>query len=142
MKFRKLGDRTSVPMPFDLKANPGRTKQSFQDEVDINNIMRRVRKGMNPALAPGQLTYGDFSNADDYKTQLDNVLAAQSDFDALPSEIRNRFNNEPAELLAFVEDEANIAEGRELGIFAPGETTPGIPVVEPPPSTDVEGETS
>jgi len=38
-------------------------------------------------------------------------------FRALPARIRNRFRNDPLELLTFVQDPENLEEGIALGIF-------------------------
>ncbi len=45
------------------------------------------------------------------------VTVAQDMFDHLPSSIRNRFANDPALFLDFVQDADNRVEAIELGIF-------------------------
>lgn len=96
---------------------PGRTKQSSIEECDINEIIRRFE-------ATGQLThisnvlpkYGDFTNADDYKTVLDQTIQLEAEFATLPASTRSRFDNDPSKLLEFLSDENNRDEAIELGL--------------------------
>lgn len=118
-----------------------RTKQEFKDECNINLIRKRWMNGGDIThLAKGQPTYGDHMNSMDYREKLNGIIAADEAFESLPSEIRQRFHNDPVELLEFVEDPENIEEGRQLGLFAPEAEqppkTPPIPEPTPePPET-------
>lgn len=77
-----------------------RTKQSFRDECDINRIMKRHAKtGLIDHLSTREPHYGDFSAAVDLHTAMEQVRAAQDDFAALPSEVRNLCLNDPEVLL-------------------------------------------
>jgi len=60
--------------------------------------------------------YGDFTGIGDYHTALNRVIAAQDEFEALPAQIRARFNNDPAELIAFLDDDNNRPEAESLGL--------------------------
>lgn len=103
---------------FDL---PSRTKQSFRDECDINNIMAKYAAGMpveSSASVPP--VYGDVSNMpDNYQESLQQVMDAQEQFEALPSHIRKRFDYNPANMLQFIQDPNNYEEGVKLGLFEP-----------------------
>jgi len=91
-------------------------QQHFKDECDINNILRQFNvNGMLPqqTLSP---RYGDFSGIGDYHTALNRVIAAQDEFEALPAQIRARFDNDPANLIEFLENEKNRPEAEELGL--------------------------
>jgi len=91
-------------------------QQHFKDECDINNILRQFNvTGMLPqqTLSP---RYGDFSGIGDYHTALNRVIAAQDEFEALPAQIRARFDNDPANLIEFLENEKNRPEAEELGL--------------------------
>ena len=93
--------------------------QSCKDECDINEILRRFGKtGLMP-VNPLEGTYGDFSDATDYQTAMNALIASEREFDALPSNIRKHFNNDPYELVKFVENPDNFEKGVELGIFEP-----------------------
>lgn len=78
--------------------------------------------------------YGDFSNVDDYLGALNSVKAAQEAFQALPSGLRKRFENDPAQLIAFFDDPENQDEAVALGLIPgpapdpkPDPTTPEVP---------------
>ena len=66
------------------------------------------------------------------------VIEAGEMFDALPSRIRKRFNNSPAQLLEFLADTANVSEAISLGLIsAPVEPEPQSkpePQAKPEPS--------
>lgn len=97
---------------------PTLTKQAFKDECDINNIMRKYQTtGLVSHFAKGEPKYGDFSNSVDYHEAMNQVLAAQDAFMALPSSIRARFSNDPGYLLDFVSDPNNRDEAVRLGLI-------------------------
>lgn len=96
---------------------PTMTQQQFKDESDINNLVDRfLRTGEIPPV-DARAMYGDFVDSpQSYQEALDAVFEAQAGFDALPSKVRQRFNNDPAELLAFLQDSANLDEAIKLGL--------------------------
>lgn len=133
-------DRFNRPKDPGLKCDPaeGKTHQSFKDECDINNIVgmyvktgewgRPIRSN-----APSPM-FGDFTNAPDFRGAMERILQAQEDFDGLPAIVRKRFNNDPAELLAFIADDKNYDEAVSLGIVkkpdTPAAATPAAGVSE------------
>lgn len=95
---------------------PSLAQQHFKDECDINNILRQFNvTGLLPE-SPISPRYGDFTGISDYHTALNRVIAAQDEFDGLPAQIRARFENDPAQLIEFLEDENNRSEAEELGL--------------------------
>lgn len=114
-----------------------RVKQEFLAECDINNIMARYEKsGQISHQANGQPRYGDFDHAEDYLSATNRVLEAQRTFDALPSRIRDRMENNPANLIAFMDDPENLDEAVELGLVIVNEPERD-PVPEPEPTPPV-----
>lgn len=96
---------------------PTRAQQHHKDECDINVILERFGKtGQLPVNAISG-TYGDFSGVHDYHTALNAIIAAESEFAALPAQIRNRFDNEPSKLIEFMNNENNTAEAEKLGLI-------------------------
>lgn len=96
------------------------TKQSFKDETDINGIMRRYQEtGLIEHVKKYEGRYGDFSGIPDYQTALQKVIDAQEMFNSLPSSIRNRFQNDPGEFLAFATDPKNADALIEMGLAKP-----------------------
>ncbi|WNK12878.1 MAG: internal scaffolding protein [Microvirus sp.] len=95
----------------------GRTKQSFKDECDINNLMAKYLKSghmdhVNQALPRFEdVTSRDFQGAQ-------NLIAdALSMFEDIPSKVRNRFDNDPGKLLDWVHDPRNAEEAAQLGFL-------------------------
>ena len=107
----------------------GRTKQSFSEQCEINNIMARHQQGIAIThLNEHGPNYG-FATGHDFAESLRIIKTAQDMFDGLPSSIRNRFQNDPAQFLDFVQDADNRKEGEKLGIW---EETPEEPPQAPP----------
>lgn len=102
------------------ETNQSMTKQSFLEESDVNNIVKKYAS--NPdQLYLDQLRaeglYGDFSSAPSYQDALNLVIKAEEQFSALPASIRDRFKNDPTKLLEFVSDEKNYDEAQKLGLL-------------------------
>ncbi len=95
---------------------PSLAQQHFKEECDINTILQKFNiTGILPE-APLSPRYGDFSGISDYHTALNRVIAAQQEFEALPAQIRSRFDNDPAKLIEFLDNDANRPEAEELGL--------------------------
>lgn len=105
------------------------TKQSFKQESDINFIVKKFSQ--TGYIDPTLQRDADYFDGTDltFQDAMNLVVAAQNDFDALPSQIRKRFANDPSQFLDFVGDESNVDEMRKLGLLPP------LPVVEPPQVT-------
>ncbi len=118
------GPFTKVSITFPKK---GRTKQSFKDECDINNIMAKYQKtGALAHVNTYQQQYG-FATSVDFSEAMRLVTTAQDMFDGLPSSIRTRFANDPGQFLDFVQNADNDAEMQKLGLIAkkrPSESPP------------------
>lgn len=94
-------------------SGPSPVQQHLRDEVDINTIVRRY--GITGEMPFGNAggVYGDFTGISDYEGALEMVERAQAGFMTLPPEIRERFQNDPGQLVAFArsvsEDEFSAA---------------------------------
>ena len=117
------------------------TKQSFKDECDINNIMRRYEAtGVIQHLSGRTAEFGDYISELDFQQSMNAVILAQDMFAALPARVRDRFGNDPARMLGFLEDPKNREEAIELGLVnaPPAEPAPQkVEVVNPasPPAS-------
>jgi len=113
-----------------FKDTVSRCKKSFKDECDINRIVARARKTgylIDPAIiSDRQAVFMDCSKVD-FMDMLNRVNVAQSAFNALPSDVRAKFDNDVAKLLDFVADPANEAVAIDLGLL-PKKV---VPVEEP-----------
>ena len=83
------------------------TQQHCKDECDIDNILSRYdRLGVDllelQAQNPG--LYGDFSDVGSFQEAQNIIVAANAQFAALSASIRERFGNDPANFLRFMED--------------------------------------
>ena len=95
----------------------GRTKQSFSQQCEINNIMARHQKtGALTHINQHQAQYG-FATSNDFSESMRIVKTAQDMFNALPSNIRTRCANDPGQFLEFVQNPENEAEMQKLGLI-------------------------
>jgi phage internal scaffolding protein len=95
---------------------PTRAQQHHKDECDINVILERFGKtGQVPVNAISG-SYGDFSGVHDYHTAMNALIAAESEFAALPAQLRNKFGNDPSNLVQFLDNPDNRAEAEKLGL--------------------------
>jgi phage internal scaffolding protein len=109
-------DQNSADSRF-VFTSPSRTKQSFRDECDINNILRQFNVTGQLPVNGFQPQYGDFSGVTDYQSALNAVMAAQDSFLQLPAKVRAKFDNDPALFVQFASDEANKDEMKALGLL-------------------------
>jgi len=111
-------------------------QQHFKDECDINNILRQFNiTGLLPE-APLSPRYGDFTGIGDYHTALNQVIAAEDEFMSLPANIRARFENDPAQLIEFLDKPENKDEAIKLGLVNQSVELPQV--VEVPQEKAVE----
>lgn len=102
----------------DCPVSEGKTKQEFRDECDINVLMKRYQEtGSLEHVQRREALYADVSSTD-FQTAMDILADANTAFNELPSHIRDRFNNDPKQMLAFVEDDANLEEAAQLGLLS------------------------
>jgi phage internal scaffolding protein len=96
---------------------PTRAQQHHKDECDINVILERFGKTGQVPVNTISGTYGDFSGVHDYHTAMNALIASESEFAALPAQIRNRFQNDPSNLIEFLDNPNNKAEAESLGLI-------------------------
>ena len=115
------------------------TQQHMKDEVDIRNIIKKHdRTGIIDHVARGVAHYGDYSEVNEYRTYLDFVKAADESFQALPANIRQRFQNDAGVFYEFATNPSNEKEMIEMGLVK----APEIEVEVPPSSTSPKGATA
>lgn len=105
-----------------------RAQQQFAEEVDINTIVKRfgvTGTVPNSVRAP---TYGDFTGVSDYQSALNAIDMAMASFFDMPSDVRKRFDNDPALFVDFCSNPDNLPEMRKLGLAIPEL----VPEPEPP----------
>lgn len=90
------------PRTGELVKEPSMTKQSFKDECDINNIVKRfeatgIVDHLNLKAAEG--VYQDLPDPIDLQGALDVSRHASEAFAALPAVLRAHFDNDPVKFL-------------------------------------------
>lgn len=120
------------PITGEVTTPPSMTKQEFVSESDINNIIREysITGQINHIAAKAaQGAYLDLPPPTDFQESLNLVMRAEEAFATLPSQVRNRFENDPAQFLAFCEDPANKDELVKMGL---AKASPPPPPAPPP----------
>lgn len=113
-------ERKPLPSDLNFEGDRGLTKQSDLKDCDINKLFEKIAKGgALPDMIIREGRYGDFSEVPDYQEALNIVKTAQEQFDALPVNLRNKFENDPVKFLEFVTDEKNMDELEEMGLLKP-----------------------
>lgn len=134
MFARALKDRHTVCIDF--SSCPHLTADEFKQEADINFLLGRYKKTGSLYTVDEMLKarrkprFGDFTGIPDYQESLNKMAKAMELFVTLPLAVRQRFNDDPVQLLAFLQDSANYDEAVRLGLI---EKT--IKTSEPPPVT-------
>ena len=94
-------------------------KQADKDQADIHKIMKKYqRTGLLPIRQATPIT-GVLPAVESYQDALQIVIDAKTTFEALPSNIREKFGEDPAQFLAFATDETNLQAMREMGLAEP-----------------------
>lgn len=115
---------------------PSKAINSQAYETDINNMVM----GLTPFTQSRRPAYyiDETILPASYEEQFNAVLAAQEAFMMLPPEVRERFDNDPAELSKALGNPALQKELEELGVIGPTPT----PVPPAKPIPDVSDETA
>lgn len=136
LKERTTG--TSYPGPN----GQSKTLQQFARDADINQILARfattgelltpVSVGKRTPAVP---MFADYADAPSYQEALDLVIESEAMFDELPSSLRKRFGNDPAQLLAFIDNPENYDDAVALGLLPAAPEPVVAPVLTPPTET-------
>jgi len=130
------------PKTGELVPMPSMTRQSEMESCDIHNILKQYsQQGFENLVrenaARGQ--YADLTDLPDYQEALNIVISSQAAFAALPSQVRERFGNDPARFIEFLGDPANQEEAIRLGL-ATDTREPPPPPPPPPAAAAAAGE--
>ena len=113
-----------IPVEISFKGTKSRTKSEFAEEANINNIVKRCMNG--GAMPTGSRTplFGDFTEVADFSSAQTLIAEANSEFEQLPSDIREKFGNDVSALMDFLDDENNLDEAIALGLAPKPESEP------------------
>jgi len=131
------------PLEFAIKSDkPSKTRQEFASECDINVIMKRYAvTGVLDFVNQREASFEDVSELD-FTSAMQTVAAARSAFFDLPASVRDRFDNEPAFMLGFLENPENRKEAEALGLVKPAETPKSAPPAQGPLPTPPQPSTT
>lgn len=121
--FRRLRKRVLTPV-----GDRSMTIQADRDKCDINKIMEKYHKtGMVTHISGRGGVFLDCSNFQGYRESLEKVRLADEAFAGLTAKVRDRFKNDPAELMLFLSDPKNRDEAESLGLVQKRDLSPVTP---------------
>lgn len=132
MRFKTIFDTYKEKQGIIFK-EPTMTIQSEKDNCDINVIMNRYATCGTPLpyRSDGvQPVYADVSELGDYMENYQRCKQAEEMFNALPSALRKELDNNPANLLPFIQNKENESRCIEYGLI-------NKPIVEAPQTSVV-----
>lgn len=121
-----------------IKCGKSRTKQSFKDEVNINSIIKKYRKtGLIKHVNANPGRYEDVSDVRNFHEAQNIIAEGKQMFNALPANVRERFQNDPGQLISFLDNPDNKDEAIKLGLCRKPKLAPKPPAAPPatPPAT-------
>jgi len=97
------------------------TKQEFKEECDANEILRRAANGqdLSAQLNSRVAQYGDFTDVPDFRESMNLIARAQGAFMQLDWKLRERFGNDPANMIDFLNNPENREEAERIGLVSP-----------------------
>lgn len=101
-----------------MKGKARQVQRQYKDDVDINNIVQKSLRGLQPTINGKIPMYGDISGIPTFKEMMDITSKANQNFMKLPAEVRGRFHNNTTELVEFISDEKNYDEAVEMGFIS------------------------
>lgn len=107
-------------------------QQHLKEEVDVNTIVRRFGLTNDLPSWRGDGLYGDFTGITDYESAVEKIRSVDTRFMALPVELRDRFKNDPAELVRFADSVSEEEFNRIVNPAPSAPVAPEAPVVDPP----------
>jgi len=122
------------PVNCPVSGLPSRTKQEFKDEVNINSVIDRMKRGISPPAWMTSATprYGDFSDLPVSFMEAHAIMeAGQAAFQGLPLEIRRQIDHDPRKI-----DQIPKELFAKYGLLKPVDPTSPAPKAPGSPSVD------
>lgn len=95
-----------------------KTQLQFQKDCNVNNIIAKFKKtgSVTHVRNRKEGVYADLTELPNLQEAHAVVQLAQSAFDAVPSQIRAKFSNDPQQFIDFLRDPKNDEEAIKLGL--------------------------
>lgn len=120
LKFGKVFNANGTRCVATENNEPSKTDQSFAEECDVNNIMQKyIKTGEIHHVNRKAGVYADLSDIKDLTHAYEIIGFAQQAFSGLPSELRDKFLNNPQNLINYLNDPSNDEEAISLGLKNP-----------------------
>jgi hypothetical protein len=128
---KSFSDATAL----DFSQEPSIVNQSDKDATDLNRIIARY-KGEIAELPHKEGIYADVSSIGDFREVRERLRHFNDYFSDLPAQVREKFNNDPANLAESLNDPNQLDLLSELGIIKGAGGDPGSekPLESPPAS--------
>lgn len=131
---RSLHRRVAV----DLSSENPKTEQHHRDHVSTQFIMNKAAKtGMMQHVRQEAPTYSELPPRMHYQDAMNLIAAARSTFESIPAITREKFDNDPAQFLDFINNPENREQMLEMG-FTDDHLPPPEPEPEPEPEPTPE----
>lgn len=95
---------------------PSLTDESFKDECDISLIIERFKIHKIPPRTV-DIAYGYSPTVEDIQHAQMLLAETKTNFEGLPSKIRDEFGNNVENYLAYISDKANLRDCYERGLI-------------------------
>lgn len=113
------------------------TQQHLAEDCDINNIILKHARGEAVNIIdPAQMIYGDFTSLEDFHSTMNRLKRTEEAWEQMPANIKKRFNQNPGELIEFLNNDANREEAEQLGLVEKKQPL----IYETPPQKDEKKE--
>lgn len=98
-----------------------KTQQDFLPDCDLDAIVRKfMRTGViDPGLVKAIGHFMDVTEVTDYASAQRFLASANSMFENLPAHVRHHFNDDPSQMLAFINDASNREAAEAMGFKFP-----------------------
>lgn len=136
IKYDSEGKQIRNRVTLDTSGDEIRVEQSHKDDVNINNIVKKHGIELIGKIAALQQFQYDDVTGNDFQESMNAILKAKETFQNVPSDIRKKFDNDPAKFMDFVHNNDNHDELVSMGLMnAPEEVQPVEVVVTNPVET-------
>lgn len=95
---------------------PSLTDESFKDECDISLMIERFKINKIPPRTVN-IAYGYSPTVEDLQNAQYIMAETKSNFEALPSKVRDEFGNDVSNYLAYISDKTNLKDCYERGLI-------------------------
>ncbi len=119
-KVAKFKTRFTASERCPSERGEGQAQQHFAEYCDINRIMAKFEKtGFLDHTAKIPPEFAEYVLPQTLQEAMNVTVKANTMFEELPPEVRNKFLNDPVLLMDFVTNPENESEAIELGLLPP-----------------------